>query len=113
MSDPMGRWELEGEVKRLQATLDGAVLIPKHLEARARLAQMAGLTDEERLAIDKWCAMKADEDAAKRRRGLEREGDRPMGGRSDNPAMCYCAAGGSKPHQHAGQAQGQAPDATD
>lgn len=34
---------------------DPAVLIPRDPEKRAALAQMAGLTDEERAALDQWC----------------------------------------------------------
>lgn len=52
--------------------------IPKDPEARARLAQMAGLTEEERLALDQWCAEQARENDARRRRGLEAMGDEPM-----------------------------------
>lgn len=55
-----------------------AVRIPKDPEARARLARMAGLTDEERAALDEWCAIQAREDDAKRRRGLEQHGQDPM-----------------------------------
>lgn len=55
--------------------------IPKDAEKRAALAQMAGLTDEERLALDQWCDQQAQEDAAATRRGLERLGDTPMAGR--------------------------------
>ena len=61
-----------------------AVRIPKDPEARARLAQMAGLTDEERLAIDQWCEMQQREYESRLRSGLEREGDRPMGGDDDD-----------------------------
>lgn len=45
--------------------------IPKDPVARGRLADMAGLTDEERLAIDKWCDLQATENEARARRGLE------------------------------------------
>lgn len=49
--------------------------IPKDPAKRAALAEMAGLTDAERLAIDQWCDLMAREDEAKRRRGLESVGD--------------------------------------
>jgi hypothetical protein len=55
-----------------------SVRIPKDPVARAKLAQMAGLTDEERLAIDQWCAEQAREDDARRRRGLEKHGNDVM-----------------------------------
>lgn len=43
--------------------------IPKDPEKRAALARMAGLTEEEKLAIDKWCDLQAREDERRARRG--------------------------------------------
>jgi hypothetical protein len=37
------------------AAPDPAVLIPRDPAKRAALAKFAGLTDEERAAIDQWC----------------------------------------------------------
>lgn len=54
------------------------VRIPKDPEARARLAQMAGLTDEERLALDQWCAQQQAEYEARLRHATEHLGDTPM-----------------------------------
>lgn len=56
------------------------VRIPRDKAKRDRLAQMAGLTAEERLALDRWCNEQATEDERRRRRGLERLGDDPVGG---------------------------------
>jgi hypothetical protein len=55
-----------------------AALIPKDPETRRRLANFAGLTAEERLALDQWCAEQARENDARRRRGLEAHADEPM-----------------------------------
>lgn len=57
-----------------------AVLIPKDPEQRARLAQMAGLSDEERRAINEWCHLQAVENETHTRRGLEAHGDNVMAG---------------------------------
>lgn len=54
------------------------VLIPKDKAARAHLAQMAGLTEDERLALDQWCDEQATQDERRSRVGLERIGDAPM-----------------------------------
>jgi hypothetical protein len=54
------------------------VRIPKDPDVRARLAQFAGLTPEERLALDLWCAEQQRESDARARRGAERSGDSPM-----------------------------------
>ncbi len=61
-------------------TEDRPVIIPKDPEARARLAKMAGLSDEERAAIDEWCHLQAIENEARQRRGLEAHGDDVMRG---------------------------------
>jgi hypothetical protein len=58
--------------------MTAAVRIPKDPEARARLAQMAGLTDEERLALDQWCDQQQTEYEARLRRAIEEVGDTPM-----------------------------------
>jgi hypothetical protein len=55
-----------------------SVLIPKDPEKRAALAQMAGLTDEERLALDKWCAAEQRQYESRRRAAMERLADTPM-----------------------------------
>lgn len=57
------------------------IRIPKDPEKRAALARMAGLTEEEALAIDQWCASQAREDERRRRRGWEQHADKPMGRR--------------------------------
>lgn len=55
------------------------VPIPKDLVKRAELAEMAGLTEEERLAIDVWCYQQEVEYRNRLRqaenRHLTREGD--------------------------------------
>lgn len=55
------------------------VRIPKDPEARARLANMAGLTDEEQQALNQWCASEQAKYEARLRRALECVGDTPMG----------------------------------
>lgn len=42
------------------------LLIPRDPEKRAALAKMAGLTDEERAALDQWCSL----EKMKRTRGV-------------------------------------------
>jgi hypothetical protein len=59
---------------------DVAVPIPKDQAARERLANMAGLTDEERKALDAWCYEQAEEDRRRQRRGLEKHGNDVLGG---------------------------------
>ena len=59
--------------------MNAPIWIPRDPERRRQLAEMAGLTDEERLALDKWCDLQATEDDASRRRGWEREGSRSIG----------------------------------
>lgn len=56
------------------------VRIPKDKAARDRLANMAGLTDEERAALDAWCYEQAEEDRRRQRRGLEEHGNDVLGG---------------------------------
>jgi hypothetical protein len=58
---------------------DVAVPIPKDQAARERLANMAGLTDEERKALDAWCYEQAEEDRRRQRRGLEEHGNDVLG----------------------------------
>lgn len=54
------------------------VRIPADPTRRKELAEMAGLTDEERHALDLWCAEQAREDATRRRRGMEQHGEDAM-----------------------------------
>jgi hypothetical protein len=60
------------------ASDEDAVLIPKDPERRRQLMEMAGLTEEERQAIEWWCAEQARENDRRRRRGLEVHGEDPM-----------------------------------
>ena len=57
---------------------EDAVVIPSDPDERERLANFAGLTDEERHALDQWCYQQAEENRRRTRRGLEQHGDRSM-----------------------------------
>ena len=54
------------------------VRIPSDPDERAALAQMAGLTDDERRALDQWCHLMAAERAAQHRRALEKSSEWTM-----------------------------------
>lgn len=56
----------------------GAVRIPKDLAKRKELMEFAGLTAEERHAIDLWCAEQARENDRRQRRGWEQHANEPM-----------------------------------
>jgi hypothetical protein len=81
-------WQYESQVdaweRGLAALRSGEldetpVRIPADPVARANLAQMAGLSDDERHALDQWVALQADEDRRRARRGAEANADTPMG----------------------------------
>lgn len=63
-----------------QFCMTGEVRIEKAIAARRRMSEFAGLSPAERAALDAWCALAAQEDDAKRRRGLEQHGDDVVGG---------------------------------
>ncbi len=60
------------------APIDTAAFIPRDPEARRRLARMAGLTEDEELALNLWCAEQQREADAAARRGLEAHSDEAM-----------------------------------
>jgi hypothetical protein len=62
------------------------VRIPKDWKERADLANFAGLSDDERAALDAWCALEQREYEARLRRAMERDGDLPMASASDEKA---------------------------
>lgn len=51
---------------------------PSDPDERAALAEMAGLTADERRALDQWCHLMAIERAAQRRRALEQSSEWAM-----------------------------------
>lgn len=57
---------------------EASVRIPKDPAKRAALAEMAGLTADERRALDQWCHLMAIERAAQRRRALEQSSEWAM-----------------------------------
>ena len=52
--------EADQERGVMTVTDDWTVLVPKDPERRREWAENYGLTNDEKLAIDKWCAIRAD-----------------------------------------------------
>ena len=64
----------------MSAPAFNAVPIPKDPAARARLARMAGLDPDERLAIEQWCRQQQADYETRLRHAIERVGDESMAG---------------------------------
>lgn len=58
--------------------MNGPLRIPKDPTERAKLYSFAGLSSEERHALDVWCATQQREYENRVRRALERLADEPM-----------------------------------